>query len=312
MRGRLLLLLLSGCSGQPAIAPGSIVSNNPCIDAVLAEISAPGQIAAVSVYSHDADSASAPLEWAKRLPALGTSAEEIIAAKPRLVLTGNLASSGTNAALANAGVKTVAVGVAASVEDDIAQVRQIAKAIDRVDAGEQLVARILKPLPFRGGGGVGAVSRFSARRTAPTPNPVEPLGPVRGTGPSTPDGEGLKSKPAPSAIIWQNGGFVAGEGTLQDELLGLHGFANASKAYGLKSWDRLPLETLIRNPPDVIFMPTAAKGEDARQLAARLRLLRHVGGKTRIVAFPDKLLFCGGPTAIEVSQIFSQTWEAMQ
>ena len=270
MRGWPLLLLVSGCSGQPAIVPGGIVSNNPCIDAVLAEIATPGQIAAVSVYSHDADSASAPLEWAKGLPALGTSADEIIAAKPRLVLTGNLASSGTNAALAKAGVKTVAVGVAASFEDDIAQVREIAKVIGRVEAGEKLAARMtlaIKPLP---------------------------------------------TTPAPSANIWQNGGFVAGEGTLQDELLGLHGFTNASKSYGLKSWDILPLETLIRNPPDIIFMPAAAKGEDAKQLAARLQLLRHVGAGTRIVAFPDKLLFCGGPTTIKVSQIFSRTREAMQ
>lgn len=270
MRGWPLLLLLSGCNGQPTIAPGGIVSNNPCIDAVLAEIAVPGQIAAVSVYSHDADSASAPVEWARRLPALGTSAEEIIAAKPRLVLTGNLASSGTNAALTKAKVETVAVGVTTTVKDDLAQVRQIAKAIGRVEMGETLVRKI-------------------AFSTQPFP-----------------------TAPSPSAIIWQNGGFVAGEGTLQDELLSLHGFANASKTYGLKSWDILPLETLIRNPPDVIFMPTTAKGSDARQLSTRLKLLRHVAVKTKIVAFPDKLLFCGGPTTIKVSQILSATRKALQ
>ena len=270
MRGWPLLLLVIGCNGQPAIAPGGVVSNNPCIDAVLAEIAVPGQIAAVSVYSHNANSASAPLEWAQKLPPLGTGAEEIIAAKPRLVLTGNLASSGTNAALARANVKTVAVGVATSVEDDIAQVRQIAQAIGRVDSGEMLVRKI----------------EFAT--------------------------QAFPSPPSPSAIIWQNGGFVAGEGTLQDELLGLHGFANASKTYGLKSWDILPLETLIRNPPDVIFMPITAKGSDARQLSARLKLLSHVAGKTKIVAFPDKLLYCGGPTTIKVSQIFSATRKALQ
>lgn len=270
MRSWPLLLLLGGCSGQQAIAPGGIVSNNPCIDAVLAQIAAPGQIAAVSVYSHNADSASAPLKWAQKLPALGTSAEEIIAAKPRLVLTGNLASSGTNAALAKAKVQTVAVGVATSVEGDIAQIRQIAKAIDRVKMGETLVRKI----------------EIAIRAFPKTPSM--------------------------SAIIWQNGGFVAGEGTIQDELLGLHGFANASKTYGLNSWDILPLETLIRNPPDVIFMPTAAKGDAARQLSTRLKLLRHVAGKTKIVAFPDKLLFCGGPTTIKVSQIFSATRKALQ
>ena len=296
MRRWLPLMLLTGCGGQPAIAPGGIVSNNPCIDAVLAEIAVPGQIAAVSMYSHDADSASAPLAWAQALPALGTSAEEIIAARPRLVLTGNLASSGTNAALAKAGVRTVAIGVAATVEKDIAQVQQIAKAIGREEAGERLVARIddaIKPLPSKRGVWVRPVSNHNVRLTAPTLNPF------------------LKGAGDVSAIIWQNGGFVAGAGTLQDELLSMHGFTNASATYGLTSWDILPLETLIRNPPDIIFMPVSAKGDDARALAARRQLLRHVGRKTRIVNFPDKLLFCGGPTIIKVSRIFAKTREAM-
>ena len=296
MRRWLPLVLLTGCGGQPPIAPGGIVSNNPCIDSVLAEIAVSGQIAAVSMYSHDADSASAPLAWARALPALGTSAEEIIAARPRLVLTGNLASSGTNAALAKAGVRTVAIGVAATVEKDIAQVQQIAKAIGREEAGERLVARIddaIKPLPSKRGVWVRPVSNHNVRLTAPTLNPF------------------LKGAGDVSAIIWQNGGFVAGAGTLQDELLSMHGFTNASATYGLTSWDILPLETLIRNPPDIIFMPVSAKGDDARALAARRQLLRHVGRKTRIVNFPDKLLFCGGPTIIKVSRIFAKTREAM-
>lgn len=268
-RGWPLLLLLGSCSGQPAIAPGGIVSNNPCIDSILAEIAAPGQIAAVSVYSHDTDSASAPVEWARRLPALGTSAEDILSAKPRLVLTGNLASSGTNAALKKAGISVVAMGVGATIEEDKAQIRQVAKAIDRVEAGETLIGRI--------------DDSFAQDAVA---------------------------RPAISALIWQNGGFVAGKGTLQDELLRRHGFRNASAAYGLSSWGVLPLEILIRNPPKIIFMPASGNGNDERALKARAQLLRHVGGKTRIVDFPDKLLFCGGPTIIEISRIFAETREA--
>ena len=43
-----VFVLLGGCAPQPAIAPNRIVSNNPCIDAVLAEVAAPQQIGAVS------------------------------------------------------------------------------------------------------------------------------------------------------------------------------------------------------------------------------------------------------------------------
>lgn len=255
-----LLLLLGGCSGQPAIVPNGIVSNNPCIDAVLAEIAAPGQVAAVSVYSHDAGGASAPLDWSRRIPAIGMSAEEVIAAKPRLLLTGNLASSGTNTALARAGIKLHAFGVPATVQENIVQVGMIAAAIDRTPQGAALITQI---------------SSAAAQQ------------PPRGK----------------SAIIWQSGGFVAGQGTLQDELLSRAGYQNASAAYGLKQWEQLPLEMLIRNPPNVIFMPLAADGDAARELAARQKLLRHLGGRSRVVGFPDRLLFCGGPTIIAVMRV---------
>jgi iron complex transport system substrate-binding protein len=262
----LVAFALAGCARPPVIAPHGVVSNNPCIDAVLAEIALPGQISAVSIYSHDADSASAPLAWARQLPAMGMSAEELLLARPKLVLTGNLASSGANAMLARAGIKSVALGVAPTIADDMQQIRTIAAALDRTDAGEALISDILESLPN---------SQFSG--------------------------------PIISAIIWQNGGFVPGKGTLQDELLARHGFRNASAQYGLSSWGVLPLETLIRNPPMVIFMPTNARDSDASETRARQELLSHLGGRTRIVDFPDRLLFCGGPTIIKVSAILKKT-----
>lgn len=260
--GWLLALLLSGCSSGPAIAPGGIVSANPCIDAVLAEIAAPGQIAAVSAFSHQADSASAPLAWALKHPTVGITAEEIIAARPRLLLTGNLASAGTNAALTKAGVKMVTFGVPATVQESLLQVRQLSHAIGRVAAGEALVRRIENSL------------------------------------------SGSGSQPSKtSALIWQAGGFVAGKGTLQDELLARAGFSNASETYGLKQWEQLPIETVIRKPPAIIFMASSAGGDEARIFAMRKRMIARLGGKTRIVSFPDKLLFCGGPTIIEMMQV---------
>ena len=44
------------------------------------------------------------------------------------------------------------------------------------------------PLSFRGGAGGGVSPSGAAFADQPHPNPVEPLGPVRGTGPSTPKG----------------------------------------------------------------------------------------------------------------------------
>jgi iron complex transport system substrate-binding protein len=55
----------------------------------------------------------------------------------------------------------------------------------------------------------------------------------------------------------------------------------------------------LRAPPDVIFMPLRAGGDEARALERRAAVLRHVK-HIRIVDFPDKLLFCGGSTIINV------------
>ena len=99
---------------------------------------------------------------------------------------------------------------------------------------------------------------------------------------------------------------------MQDELLRRHGFRNASASFGLQSWGVLPLESLIRNPPQVIFMPVTPQGDADRELASRQKLLKHLGGKTRIVPFRDQLLFCGGPTVIKVAQIFEDARKAVR
>lgn len=256
-----LLLLLTACASQPAITPGQIVSANPCIDAILAEVAAPGQIGGVSAFSHDAASASAPVDWARRYRAIGISAEEIIAARPRLLLTGNLDSASSMAAIRKLGIRTLTFGVPATIAESQAQVGAIARAIGRQAQGDRLMDRI------------AAATALAQPRS--------------------------QRSQAPAAIIWQAGGFVAGQGTIQDEMLTRAGFRNASLAYGLRQWEQLPLETLLRNPPDVIFMADTAQGEAARALAMKQRLLGHIGAQTKVVRFPGRLLFCAGPTIVE-------------
>jgi iron complex transport system substrate-binding protein len=258
----LSLLVLAGCSGGAETRKGGIVSNNPCIDAILAEVADPGQISAISAYSHDPSAASAPSDWALAHPGIGMNAEDIITTRPRIVLTGNLASSGTNAALKKANINVLTYGVPKTVEESLIQIRDISAAISRRAAGDRLITSL----------------------TTATTLPAF-------------------ARTGKKAIIWQAGGFVAGKNTVQDELLTRAGFQNASATYGLNQWDMLPLETIIRNPPDVIFMPVTGAGEAGRSLTSRLRLFRHLEGKTRIVDLPDKLLYCAGPSMAKVMRI---------
>lgn len=100
-----------------------------------------------------------------------------------------------------------------------------------------------------------------------------------------------------AALIWQGGGLVPASGTLPDEMLRAAGFANLGAAYGLKNWDILPMEYLVAKPPRVLLTARDA-GRDDRLLGHPV--MRRLGDRIAVRDFPERLLFCGGPTIIEV------------
>ncbi len=135
----LALLLLAGAA---AAAPQRIVSMNPCADAILAEVAAPRQIAGISHWSQDPRGTSMDLALARRFPRHFGTAEEVLRLAPDLVIAGAHTPGATRAALARLGVPVLLVGVPGSVAESKAEVRAIATAVGRPEAGEALVARI--------------------------------------------------------------------------------------------------------------------------------------------------------------------------
>lgn len=146
MRGTSLflgaLLLAAAADARPA----RVVSMNPCVDAVLLKVADPDQIAGISHWSHAADSASAPLEVARRFPAHGGTAEEVIALKPDLVFVTPFTPLATRAAFDRLGIATVSVGVPATIGESLAQVGTIAGAVGQASRGAGLVAEVERAL----------------------------------------------------------------------------------------------------------------------------------------------------------------------
>lgn len=143
MRGAALLCLAAaGCAAQPSPRGGGIVSLNPCADAMLVELVPPGRIAAISHYSRDPGATSIPLQVARKFHVNNGTAEEIIALRPDLVIADSFTSPSTREAFARAGVKTLYLGWASTIEQSKAQVRELAAAVDAVPAGEAMVSRI--------------------------------------------------------------------------------------------------------------------------------------------------------------------------
>jgi iron complex transport system substrate-binding protein len=220
---------LSACSpGEPGVRKAvdgreaTILSINPCVDALLRELAVDARIRAISHYSHDPRATSVPLDWARRFPATGGTAEEVIAHRPDLVIAGPHVAPATVAMLERLGIGVILLPVPRTIADSIAQVRQLG---GRLGAEEQADA---------------LVDRIEAAVAAAAPP------------------EGGRT----TALVWQAGGLVPGAGTLVGDLMDAAGMENQSATHGLGDWDVLGLERLIAQPPRLLLSPARAGSED--------------------------------------------------
>ncbi|EIZ80829.1 iron complex transport system substrate-binding protein [Novosphingobium sp. Rr 2-17] len=205
----------------------TIVSLNPCSDAVLAQVAAPGQLLAISHYSQDPASTSMDLNEAARFATTTGTVEEIAALAPDMVVAGAYLDPATAHALSRLGIKVVTLPIAANVAQAEQQVRDLAMAAGEPAAGEEMIERI---------------DRALARARPPV---------------------GSRSIPA---LVWESGGIVAGNDTLIADLLLRTGFVNAAAARGLAQASYLPLERVIAQPPRVIFAVGSPAAEEDRSL----------------------------------------------
>jgi iron complex transport system substrate-binding protein len=220
-----------------------ILSMNPCIDAILLRVADPGQIVSISHLSQEAGASSVDMAHARRFPANRGTAEEVIAARPDIVLLEPHAPAATQAAIRRLGIRIEPVAVPETIAQSLAQVRAIGRIAAHAERGEALAARIDAALA-------------AARPPAGAP-------------------------PVP-ALIRMADGLVPGPGTLADDLLARAGFRNLSPDYGLANWDVLPLEPLLARPPRILFadaMRRAARPE----LLDRMRGTRRVDFPDRLL-----------------------------
>jgi iron complex transport system substrate-binding protein len=252
---------------RAAEPPRRIVSLNPCLDAILVQVADRGQIAALSHYSRDADSSSIAAV-AATLPITYESAEEVVALRPDVVLTGAHSSPATRAALHRLGVRAELFGVPDTLEGSLEQVQRIADVAGHPERGQALVARI----------------RAAVATAAPRPG-ERPL----------------------SALIYQAGGFASSKGTLVDEMMRRAGFTNAASRYGLKRTGNVSLERLIADPPDVLLAGQQKAGAPTwADRVLTHPALAYVAGRMHRAVFPSRLMYCGGPVLIETAAMLAK------
>jgi iron complex transport system substrate-binding protein len=120
----------------------TIVSLNPCTDAILAEVADPAQLLAVSHYSHDPRATSMDLAKAVRFAETGGTVEEVLALDPDVVVAGTFLPPARRAAFARLGIRVETVGIAATLEESEAQVARLAELARHPERGATLNAEI--------------------------------------------------------------------------------------------------------------------------------------------------------------------------
>ena len=251
----------------PARRPQRIVSLNPCLDVILVAVADRGQVAAISHYSHEPTSSSIGPAGAT-YPFTYESAEEVLALRPDLVLTGRHSSPATRAALDRLAVRTELFAVPDTVEESLEQVRRIAAAVGYPERGEALVARIERALAA----------------AAPPPG-----------------------APRLTAITYQAGGFATGPGTMMDEVMRRCGLDNAVSRYGLTRTGDVPLELLVADPPDILLAGQARPGAPTwADRVSHHPALARVAARMHRATFPQQLTFCGGPVLIRTAAMLAR------
>jgi iron complex transport system substrate-binding protein len=254
-------------AAAPAPAPARrVVSLNPCLDAALLAVADPAQVAALSHFSREEDASSVGAA-ALKFPFVYESAEEVIARSPDLVLASRHSSLATRNALRRLGVPVLLFSTPDTVAGSLDQMMRIASAVGRTARGRAERARI------------------EAALAAAAPPP--------GTKPLT-------------ALVYQRGGFSSGPGTLMDELLTRTGFTNAIVRYGITRTRDVPLEQVVADPPQVLLRGVDYPGQPGwGERIMRHPALARVGPRMRIVTFPQRLMFCGGPNLIEAANLLA-------
>ncbi|MFN2100335.1 ABC transporter substrate-binding protein [Altererythrobacter sp. MF3-039] len=255
------VLALGACSSEQAAGVRgegerpTIVSLNPCTDAIAAELAEPSQLLALSHYSHDPSASSIDPQLARQFAITGGTVEEVLAFDPDIVIADTFLQPSTKRALEALGIRVEVFDITSDIEASRDQVRRMADLLGVPDKGGELISRIDNAL-------------YDLRENA--------------------------SAGQPTAILWQPGGLVGGEDALVSQLLRDAGFAIHPAVRDLGQGGYLPLEMVLTDPPDILILAGATRGQ-------RHKALEEIEGM-ELAHFDSSLLYCGGPSIIRAAE----------
>ncbi len=187
-------------------------------------------------------------------------AEEVLALQPDVVLTTAFSTPEVVALLKRLGVRVVVIDMASDLEGIRSAIARVAEAVGEEARGAQLIAD------------------FDRRIAAAAP----------------------RSTHRPTALAYQINSLTSAPGGLMDAALKAAGFENIAADRPLGPAGRLPLETLICHPPDLVVLAhDPAKFRTVMADNLRHRAFQSLLKRRRHVHVPMPLWLCGTPAIAE-------------
>ncbi|NNU80199.1 ABC transporter substrate-binding protein [Halovulum dunhuangense] len=236
-----------------------VMSLNLCTDQLVLDLADPGQIVSLSVLADD-PSLSANWERAAAYPKNGGAAEEVLAARPDLVVTGTFGLTDTARLLEGLGTRIEAFDYTQTLDTIPGDIRRMGRLLGQEARGEAMAAA------------------FEAELSALT-RPVTPG--------------------SPTALFYGQNGVVSGGGTLASSALAALGLRNQAEIYGVTGVAPYPLELLLSDPPDLLVLSEPEGSAPAlADLAMRHPALALLAPQGR-GALPEAAFSCGGPFTLD-------------
>jgi iron complex transport system substrate-binding protein len=286
IRGAFLALLLlstaapaappgpSEQAAEPPAKPRRIVSLYLCADQLLLQLVERDRIVSLSHLARRIEDSYMAAE-AGGIPINYGTAEEAIALRPDLVVTGPWAQRSRIDLLRRFDVPVLEVGLVDTLDGIRHETLRVAAALGEADRGRALVADM--------------DARLAAARDA-----------------------GTATGRRPTAAVYMASGVAIGRGTLVDELLRVAGFDNLAWRLGLDGYGYLPLETLVVARPDLLVMDRE-RPRRASLAAERLQhpALRDLFAGPHVAALPERLWTCPGTFTAEAVDILAKARAAL-
>lgn len=254
--------------GPPAAAkPARIVSLNLCTDELVLRLADRDHIASVTWLSRDPRNAN----MAEAARAVGVNhglAEEVLAARPDLVIAGTYTTRSTVALLKRAGLPVHEFGVPGNLAEMRSQITEMAALLGEEERGTRLITEIDERL-----------AAIAARRTATHPR----------------------------TLVLRPNGFTVGRGSLVDEILTTAGLDNIAADLGIESYGQIALETVALSKAQILILNDTPGGSPSlADEVLHHPLIAKLGTRLKLVPLPSRLWTCSGPSVLDAIALLAR------